>query len=347
MSGLGVFVGCLVLGVTAIAAIGSIAASVTAAIKADARDLLGGDAEARLAYRPADADEREFLAKSGSVSEVATMRAMARTEDGARRSLIELKAVDARLPALRRGRPLAGPEPRRRARRARRELRSGGRHRHPQPARSDDRRAIKVGEAVLQIRATIVREPDAATGGPHFRAARADLRRGARRNRADPARRAGDISVPAAASSRGRCGSLGQFGASRVPRGGLADSHLWRGLAVIAAIDRSRRAVSEPRRVDLSAGRRRRDRQCDRQLHRRQDRDDRDPQMPGSLEPAGLRRLSLRSLGACCPRHRHRPRPRRAGAARRRASVVAGCSRSPFVLRSTRRRWPWRRCSGS
>src|SRR5947209_14570512 len=98
MSGLGVFVGCLVLGVTAVAAIGSIAASVTAAIKADARDLLGGDAEARLAHRPANAGEREFLANSGSVSEVATMRAMARTEDGTKRSLIELKAVDAAYP---------------------------------------------------------------------------------------------------------------------------------------------------------------------------------------------------------------------------------------------------------
>src|SRR5690348_18393909 len=53
MSGLGVFVGCLVLGVTAIAAIGSIAASLTAAIKADARDLLGGHTEAPLAHRPA------------------------------------------------------------------------------------------------------------------------------------------------------------------------------------------------------------------------------------------------------------------------------------------------------
>ena len=98
MKGLGVFLGCLVLGVTAIAAIGSIAASVTAAIKDDARDLLGGDAEARLAYRQADPNERDFLEQSGSVSEVATMRGMARTEDGTRRSLIELKAVDAAYP---------------------------------------------------------------------------------------------------------------------------------------------------------------------------------------------------------------------------------------------------------
>ena len=122
MRGFGVFLACLVLGVTAIAGIGSLAASVDRCDQGDARDLLGGDAEARLAYRPADADEQEFLANSGTVSEVATLRAMARTEDGARRSLIELKAVDSRLPALRRGRPLAGPEPRRRARRARRRV---------------------------------------------------------------------------------------------------------------------------------------------------------------------------------------------------------------------------------
>ena len=143
MSGLGVFLGCLVLGVTAIAAIGSIAASVTAAIKGDARDLLGGDAEARLAYRPADANERAFLAKSGSLSEVATLRAMARTEDGARRSLIELKAVDAAYPLY--GAVVLSPAQSLDAalERARRQLRSGGRPRHPRPARSDDRRADK------------------------------------------------------------------------------------------------------------------------------------------------------------------------------------------------------------
>ena len=53
-----------------------------------------GKTEARLAYRHAASAEREFLAQNGSVSEIATMRAMARTEDSTRRSLIELKAVD-------------------------------------------------------------------------------------------------------------------------------------------------------------------------------------------------------------------------------------------------------------
>ena len=88
--GLRIFLACLMLGVTAIAGIGSLAASVVAGIKADARDLLGGDAEVRLAYRPASATEHAFLAQSGRLSEIATMRAMARTRGGDRRSLIEL-----------------------------------------------------------------------------------------------------------------------------------------------------------------------------------------------------------------------------------------------------------------
>jgi putative ABC transport system permease protein len=166
--GLGVFLGCLVLGVTAIAAIGSVAACVTAAIKGDARDLLGGDAEARLAYRRADAAEREYLSRSGTVSEVATMRAMARSEDGDRRSLIELKAVDAAYPlygavalsptqslhdalAQRGGNYGAAVDP---AILGRLGLAIGDR--------------IKIGGASLQLRATIAREPDAVTGGLIF-----------------------------------------------------------------------------------------------------------------------------------------------------------------------------------
>src|SRR5947209_17712110 len=80
--GLRVFLACLVLGVTAIAGIGSLAAAVVAGIKADARDLLGGDAEARLTLRPADTAERAFLSETGQVSEIATMRAMVRTPNG-------------------------------------------------------------------------------------------------------------------------------------------------------------------------------------------------------------------------------------------------------------------------
>jgi putative ABC transport system permease protein len=47
-----------------------LAASLSAGIARDARELLGGDVEAQLAYRPATAEEQVFLAKSGALSEV-------------------------------------------------------------------------------------------------------------------------------------------------------------------------------------------------------------------------------------------------------------------------------------
>lgn len=98
IAGFRVFLACLILGVGAIAAIGSLRAAVEAAIRADARTLLGGDVSARLAYRPASETERQFLGAGGTLSENARLRAMARSSDGDRRSLIELKAVDAAFP---------------------------------------------------------------------------------------------------------------------------------------------------------------------------------------------------------------------------------------------------------
>jgi putative ABC transport system permease protein len=166
--GLGVFLACLVLGVTAIAAIGSLAASVTAGIKADARNLLGGDAEARLAYHPADADQYGFLAQSGSVSEIVTMRAMARKPDGERRSLIELKAVDAAYPLY--GAVVLSPAQSLATALGRRAGRFGA---AVDPAllgrlglTIGD--SIRIGDALVRIRATIEREPDAVTGGLIF-----------------------------------------------------------------------------------------------------------------------------------------------------------------------------------
>ena len=166
--GLRVFLGCLALGVTAIAAIGSVAACVTGAIKADARDLLGGDAEARLAYRQADDAEREYLSRSGTVSEIATTRAMARTENGNRRSLIELKAIDAAYPLY--GTAVVLPAQALTNALARRDGSYGA---AVDPvilgrlglAIGD---SIKIGDASLQLRATIAREPDAATSGLIF-----------------------------------------------------------------------------------------------------------------------------------------------------------------------------------
>jgi putative ABC transport system permease protein len=166
--GLRVFLACLVLGVTVIAGIGSLAAAVVGGIKADARDLLGGDAEARLAYRPADAAETAFLAESGRVSEIATMRAMVRTQDGDRRSLIELKAVDPAYPLY--GKVALTPAQSLAAALERREAEFGV---AVDPAILDRLGialgdSIKIGGASLQLRGTIEHEPDAAAGGLQF-----------------------------------------------------------------------------------------------------------------------------------------------------------------------------------
>jgi len=168
LRGLRIFLACLVLGVTAIAAIGSLAASLTASIKDDARELLGGDAEARLAYRAAKPAERDFLAVSGSVSEIATMRAMARAPDATRRSLIELKAVDSAYPLY--GTVSLTPAQSLATALGRRNGRLGA---AVDPALlgrlglaiGDN---IKIGEATLELRAAIEREPDAISGGLIF-----------------------------------------------------------------------------------------------------------------------------------------------------------------------------------
>ena len=165
LRGLRVFFGCILLGVAAIAAIGSLAASLNAGIAGDARELLGGDVEARLAYRPADAAEHAFLARSGSLSEVATLRAMARKPDGSRHSLIELKAVDAAYPLY--GRVVLAPA---QALGAALGSRDGGFGAVVDPVLLDRLGVklgdtIRIGEARLILRGTIMREPDAAASG--------------------------------------------------------------------------------------------------------------------------------------------------------------------------------------
>jgi putative ABC transport system permease protein len=98
LRGLSVFLACLALGVAAIAAVGSAASAIRAGLAADASTILGGDVDLRLANREASADQRNFLERAGTVSEIAELRAMARGPDS--RALVELKAVDAAYPLV-------------------------------------------------------------------------------------------------------------------------------------------------------------------------------------------------------------------------------------------------------
>ncbi len=93
LRGFGVFIACIVLGVMAIAGVGSVAQSLSDGLSAAGRVILGGDLAFSLIQREATADERAFLDERGTVSVAATLRAMARSTDS-RSALVEVKAVD-------------------------------------------------------------------------------------------------------------------------------------------------------------------------------------------------------------------------------------------------------------
>ncbi len=97
--GFGVFLACLALGVGAIAAAGSIAASFRAGLDGAARELLGGDVEVSVVQRFASEDVvADLRGAAGAVSQVATLNAMA--EAGDARSLVDVKAVDGAHPLV-------------------------------------------------------------------------------------------------------------------------------------------------------------------------------------------------------------------------------------------------------
>ena len=91
--GLTVFVLCIALGVAAVAAIGSLAASFDEALARQGRLLIGGDLSFELIHRQASTEERAALEALGKVSESASFRAMARSAGG-KSALVEVKAVD-------------------------------------------------------------------------------------------------------------------------------------------------------------------------------------------------------------------------------------------------------------
>ncbi len=102
LRGFGVFIACIALGVMAIAGVGSVAASLNDGIGSAGRVILGGDLALTLIQRQASDAERAYLDARGTVSVVATLRAMARTtttpvaDRGS--TLVEVKAVDADYP---------------------------------------------------------------------------------------------------------------------------------------------------------------------------------------------------------------------------------------------------------
>ena len=167
LSGFYVFIGCIALGVMAIAGVGAVAASLSGGLAREGRVILGGDMAFSIIHREADATERAFLDRQGRVSLAATMRAMARTPDG-RDALVEMKAVDGAYPltgavALDPAQPLA-------AALAERDGVYGAAGDPTLLARLDLKppARITIGSATIEIRATLTSEPDKLASGIGF-----------------------------------------------------------------------------------------------------------------------------------------------------------------------------------
>jgi putative ABC transport system permease protein len=164
LGGFRIFFACLALGVAVIAAVGSLSAAIEAGLKHDSRALLGGDIEFSLVHRTADPAEHDFLAAQGTLSQVAQMRGMAITADGASRSLIEIKAVDGAYPLE--GAVTLDPDISLGDALAQRDGRWGA---AVAPALMDRLNikpgdAIRIGDALLTVRARLVHEPDGISG---------------------------------------------------------------------------------------------------------------------------------------------------------------------------------------
>lgn len=103
LRGFRIFLACLILGVAAIAAVGSVREAIKAGLEREGATILGGDAEIELTYRFASDAERAWMeGVAVEVAELVDFRSMAvfGTGDAAERGLTQVKAVDGLYPLL-------------------------------------------------------------------------------------------------------------------------------------------------------------------------------------------------------------------------------------------------------
>ena len=98
LSGFYIFLACIALGTGAIAAVNSVARSITSSIETQGQNLLAGDLRFSLNNREANESEFAYLKTLGDVAVTDKLRSMARMPDGSNQALVELKAVDSAYP---------------------------------------------------------------------------------------------------------------------------------------------------------------------------------------------------------------------------------------------------------
>ena len=98
LSGFGIFLACIAIGVAAICGVGSVSRSLSDGLAGQGRVILGGDISFDLVQREATDKELAFFRSKGTLTSVAVLRAMARRDNGDT-ALVELKAVGANYPS--------------------------------------------------------------------------------------------------------------------------------------------------------------------------------------------------------------------------------------------------------
>ena len=166
LRGFAVFIACIALGVGAIVGVAAVARSLVDGVGSQGRTILGGDASFSLVHREAGDPERDFLRARGTVSSIATLRAMASAPEAA--ALVELKAVDGSYPSV--GELATEPAGVPADLLAERDGAFGGVADPVLLVRLDlkpgDR--VTVGSARIELRARLVSEPDKIANGVGF-----------------------------------------------------------------------------------------------------------------------------------------------------------------------------------
>lgn len=167
LRGFGVFIACLALGVMAIAAVSSASRGLSEGLGREGRRILGGDAAFSLIHREPTPEERAFLEGRGTVSTIATLRGMANAgEKGA--ALVEIKAVDGSYPTI--GELRSDPAGSATELLAARDGVFGGIADPVLFGRLDLKPGdiVQIGSARVQLRASLVSEPDKIAAGVGF-----------------------------------------------------------------------------------------------------------------------------------------------------------------------------------
>lgn len=164
-AGFRVFLGCLSLGVAAIAGVGTLVASLLAGMAGEGKALLAGDAELRLFQRELTDEQYAWLAERGTISDTLSLRSNAFAPGTGERALVELRAVDDLYPLY--GELLLTPAIGTREALGERNGRLGI---VVDPLLAD-RLGVAIGDALrvgnldFELRALIAREPDRANTG--------------------------------------------------------------------------------------------------------------------------------------------------------------------------------------